>query len=153
MEHFHTLIDGVTPYQDTPYPSREAASNDLPANPIGWTIEIEPCHDKACVPVYIQESYVNATKGYRFGDSDVYESCYSFAEIGKLFRFCQREYGACKSAVYVDTPGDKATRIGWVFGRRERYEDTGEPYTREVWVTLHTAPDTVTRQAHYATLG
>lgn len=100
-------------------------------------------------PLYVQESYINRTKGLRFGDSDVYETAYT--EPGELYRACQREYGRCTGKVYIDTPKGAAA-VGWVFVGRQRYEDTGEPYVREVWVSLRSAPDTVTRRAHYATL-
>jgi hypothetical protein len=100
----------------------------------------------------ISETYFNASKGYQFGETDPYEPYTD--DIGRLFREMQREYGRCKSSIYVDTPTG-TQRIGWAFSKRMRYEDArgNDPErdydTREVWVTLHDAPDTVTRQVHY----
>ena len=67
-----------------------------------------------------------------------------------LFRLCQREYGRCLGRVHRkhNVPSPTGGKIvitdchGWVFHRRERYEDArriphGEPTTflRETWVT------------------
>ena len=69
---------------------------------------------------------------------------------GDLFRLCQREYGRCLGRVYrqrnVPSPASGkiviTDRHGWVFRRRERYEDAhripqGEPTTflHYVWVS------------------
>lgn len=103
------------------------------------------------MPLLISESFVNATKGHRFGDSEPYEP--QTDDIGKLFASMQREYGRCVSSMYVDGPDGTAKRIGWVFQKRMQYEDYrghGERfYIREVWVTLHDAVDSVKRTHHY----
>jgi hypothetical protein len=97
--------------------------------------------------LWIKETFVNATEGHLFGESDVYES---FADTpGELYRSCLKEYGRCTGKVYVDLPGKPATPVGWVFEGRQKYEDTGESYLREVWVSIHDKPDTVTRESHY----
>ena len=97
--------------------------------------------------LYVQESFINKTEGYRFGDSDVYES---FCDTpGEVYRYGLKEYGRCTGKVYV---GD-GVHVGWVFEGRQRYEDTGEPYVRQVWVTVHDAPETVTRERHYHAIG
>lgn len=72
--------------------------------------------------IYAQESYVNASEGYRFGDSDIYETSFDFADLGAFYRACRKEYGGCTSKVYRDTRTG-AVAIGWVFQRWERYED------------------------------
>lgn len=92
----------------------------------------------------IQESYINQTAGYRFGDSEPYEPYTD--NIKELFQSMQREYGRCTGKIYIDPD---ATPIGWVFEKKLQYEDTKEFYTREVWVTLLDEPDTVTRTHHY----
>jgi hypothetical protein len=87
----------------------------------------------------IQESFVNATKGTRFGDSDWYEPYTD--DLGELYRSLRSEYGRCVSKVYVDTAGGEAKAIGWVFHKRMEYEDAHHcrpderSYLREVWVT------------------
>ena len=84
--------------------------------------------------LYVQETYLNATEGHVIGESDVYETFTD--DPGELYRAMRREYGRCISKVYVDSPnGPRA--IGWVFQARDKYEDTGETYLREVWVTVH----------------
>jgi hypothetical protein len=97
--------------------------------------------------LYVQETFVNKTEGYQFGESDVYESGYD--DKGKLYRALRRKYGRCVSRVYVDS-SQGAKSIGWVFVKRDKYDDTGDSYLREVWVTLHDAPPTKTIEYHYA---
>lgn len=106
----------------------------------------------------IRETYVNATDNCQFGDSGWYEPYQ--ATRSELFRSMQHEYGGCKSRMYIDRRVGKpfvafghivsrweVVPTGWVFGRRERYEDarpdreTGryrasDYYTREVWVQV-----------------
>ena len=114
----------------------------------------------------ISETFVNASDGYRFGESEPYEPYTD--DVGSLFRAMQREYGRCVSSIYVDmptgtkladadAPAGKVKRVGWVFQKQMEYEDwrgRGDRYyTREVWVTLHDAPDTVSVERHYHELG
>jgi len=96
--------------------------------------------------LYVQESFVNATKGYRFGDTDVTET--DCETSGELYRIMQREYGRCDSKIYINGD-DGPIPVGWVFIKRVEYEDSSETYLREVWVTVYDAPDTVTRERHY----
>jgi hypothetical protein len=89
----------------------------------------------------ISETFINATKGYQFGNSEPYEPFTD--DTGRLFRSLQREYGRCQSRVYIDTKnGTKA--IGWVFSKVMTYEDARadwskdqREYVREVWVNLY----------------
>lgn len=90
--------------------------------------------------IRISETFINQTKGYRFGDSGVYET---FTDNRReLFTHLQREYGRCTSRVYVDPPaGGPPKTVGWVFEKTLPYEDARDPkrdvYVREVWVTVH----------------
>lgn len=93
--------------------------------------------------LYVQEAWVNATERLRAGESEVYESGY--ASPGDLFRAAVRAHGRCVGKVYI---GD-GIPVGWCFVKCARYEDTGETYLLETWITLHDAPDTVTRERHY----
>lgn len=107
----------------------------------------------------VSEEMVNVTKGYRYGGSEPYEPYTD--DIGELFRAMRREYGACQSSVYVDSvDGGAPKRVGWVFVKRVKYDDAKSDwprekrtYLREVWVTLHDAPDTVGRTAHFHAIG
>jgi hypothetical protein len=99
----------------------------------------------------VQEVYLNATERHRFGESGLYEP---FTEdTGKLFRAYRSEFGRCVSKVYIDRKEGPPIAVGWVFIKRERYEDTREPYLREVWVTLYDEPPTVTRENYYHAIG
>jgi hypothetical protein len=91
------------------------------------------------------------------GESGVYETAYDTP--GELYRALQgrsrrsweESMGRCTGKVYVDMDG-KARHVGWVFLRRRTYEDSPKTYLQETWVTVHDAPDTVTRTPHYASL-
>ena len=104
--------------------------------------------------LYVQETYVNETKGYRCGESEVYETFTD--KPGRLFRDMQREYGRCVSSMYIDGEDGNAQRIGWVFRKRMEYEDYrghGERYyVREVWVSVHERKPEVEVREFLATL-
>lgn len=88
--------------------------------------------------LYARETYINATKGHGISDGPWYET-YTDAR-GELYRAMRKEYGRCVSKVYVDRPGAEPLAVGWVFQGRQRYEDTNEPYLREVWVEVSEQP-------------
>lgn len=88
-----------------------------------------------------KETYVNATKGYIFGNTD--RPIEQYAEsVGELFRDLQQEFGRCVGKMYRDQPDGGAIQVGWVFEKRMTYEDSRRPYsendfyTREVWVEV-----------------
>ena len=84
----------------------------------------------------IRISLTNETEGYVF--SEVRESLDDYYETpGDVYRALQREYGVCRSKVYVDT-SDGPKHVGWYFESRQQYEDTGEHYLRGAWCTLET---------------
>ena len=88
---------------------------------------------------------MNLTENYRYGDpSHIYETYHETRS--ELFRAMQKEYGHCTSKVYVN----EGVPIGWVFESVVRYDDTDEPFLREVWITVHSAPPTKTIEYHYA---
>jgi hypothetical protein len=104
--------------------------------------------------ILVNETYIDATRGGMIGESEVFESYHETP--GEVFRSCQKEYGGCVSAVYVDTKDGGTQRVGWVFQKRIAYEDARtkeDTYIREVWVTLHPAKPTRTIEHHYADLG
>lgn len=59
--------------------------------------------------------------GVWIGEGEWYE-CWQ-DDTATLFRSCLKEYGRCLSRMYRDRPGAAPVVVGWVFGRRERYED------------------------------
>jgi len=88
----------------------------------------------------IQETYVNETRGYLLGEpTEYYEP--STDNIGELFKSCRKEHGRCISRVYQDTPDGTADPIGWVFEKLCKYDDTGERFLQNVWVTYKWVKD------------
>jgi len=76
------------------------------------------------------------------------------ATIGEIFRACQREHGRCIGKVFVDRflHSDPPKAIGWVFVKREKYEDVNEYFLHETWVTLIDKDETV-RTVEYHEIG
>ncbi len=121
--------------------------------------------------LYIATTYVDVTDEDRrmgLGEDPPYETAYD--NPGDLFRALQgrsklrpweESMGRCIGKVYIDPlPGvgisgnTNAQHVGWIFLSRQPYDDDrSKSYLREAWVTVHTAPDTVTRTPHYAPLG
>ncbi len=104
----------------------------------------------------LQEEHVNATEHYRFGDTQIEISDTIFDPesktlIGDIFKYCQHEFGRCTGKVYIDTRTDDdpphkyphTKHVGWVFQKRDRYEDTKEFYLHETWVTLLDKDETI----------
>lgn len=101
--------------------------------------------------LWVQETFVNATEGHQFGESDVYETW--TGETGELYRDCVREYGRCIGRIGVDTAEGTTYPVGWVFLKRMQYEDSDQTYLREVWVTVHRNQPRVTVRHDYMAVG
>jgi len=52
--------------------------------------------------------------------------------VGNIFRWCQKEFGRCTGKVYVKN----GIHVGWIFLKREQYEDSRETFLHETWITL-----------------
>lgn len=94
--------------------------------------------------LFVQETWINSTKGYCVGESDVYETYTD--NTSELFKAMQKEYGRCAGKVYI---GD-GQRVGWVFEKRQKYTDCNEYYLQETWVTVHKARPQKTISYDYA---
>lgn len=80
----------------------------------------------------IHVSRVNEDRGYVFYDER--EPVGDDLALGDIFRHSLGEFGRCTGRVYVDT-ANGVRAVGWVFEKRERYEDTNEPYLCTTWIT------------------
>ena len=93
--------------------------------------------------LWIQETFINETKGYQFGCGPWIDS--ECETMGELFLQLSREYGRCISKIYCDTKSGAVKTVGWVFQKRMEYEDAWRIadkrerfYLREVWVNVST---------------
>jgi hypothetical protein len=69
--------------------------------------------------------------------------------VGDIFRYSQKEFGRCVSKVYQDTK-DGVKAVGWVFQKRERYEDSRETFIHETWVSLYDEwQPTIIKKPHF----
>jgi hypothetical protein len=96
--------------------------------------------------LWVSETYINADKGYRYGEAEPYET---FTDNpGELYRSLRKEYGRCTGNIFVDKEAGPQ-KVGWVFVKRVCYDDCKDTYLREVWVTVLDKPNTVTRTVHH----
>ena len=111
----------------------------------------------------IKETYINDDESHQIGNSGWFEPWTD--DRGKLFRSLQQEYGGCTGHMYRDVRLSREATlvafgvtvviparwridtVGWVFSRRERYEDARPYWTQEeaayiraVWVEVEDAP-------------
>ena len=100
--------------------------------------------------MYIKETWIQIRdkgteneKRYNMGNSDYYEPFTD--DLGKLFASLQKEYGRCVSKVYID----EGQQIGWVFEKKEKFEDVNEYFTKETWVEVHDEKPTITTTEHF----
>ena len=91
--------------------------------------------------MYARVDLVNETEGHRLGEPEVYET--STDNLNRLFRAYQKEYGACKSKVYIDGPKGEAVPVGWYFEKRAQYTDSTKTYLQGAWIELHVTAPTV----------
>jgi hypothetical protein len=86
--------------------------------------------------LFISEEWINKTKEYCIGSTEVYETCYD--NIKDLYLSLQKQYGECVSFILDFTdPKPHSKKIGWVFQEEGTYEGTGESFIQETWVTVH----------------
>ena len=96
----------------------------------------------------VQETFVNRTRNAIVGESEPYEPYTD--NTGRLFRAYQREHGRCISKMYADGPTEPI-QVGWVFLKRQKYDDCNETYLSETWVTLYESYEkkTVVEYTHH----
>lgn len=100
--------------------------------------------------IWIQETWIDKERNCSLGKSDVYETWADVSEKSRLLTSLKKQYGRIISKVYIDTKEGKTQEIGYVFQKRQKYEDYNSAYLLETWVTFHTAPPTETTTYHYA---
>ncbi len=90
--------------------------------------------------LHVREQRVNADKGEQFYDegfdcdaSTILED----ATPGGIYRYASREHGRCVSKMYRDRDDGPPLHVGWVFIKRDRYDDVDETFLCETWVTVY----------------
>lgn len=93
----------------------------------------------------IHETFVNRSKNVPYGENECFDLWTS--NWKDLYKSLKAEYGPIASKMYQDTIQVNGTmhgeHIGYVFKGWARYEDTQEPYQREVWVEFITDDERV----------
>lgn len=84
--------------------------------------------------LFINESYINKTQNYCYGESEFYETRYN--NLSDLYKFLVKEFGRCTGKMFIDTKEGKTRQTGWVFIKKVKYEDCNEHYLQEVWVEV-----------------
>jgi hypothetical protein len=84
--------------------------------------------------IYIQETWIDQKNKSIIGETDIYET---FTDSkGKLFKALQNEYGRCISKIFVDDLDGKTKQVGWVFEKKQKYDDVNEFFILETWITI-----------------
>jgi ferredoxin-thioredoxin reductase catalytic subunit len=72
------------------------------------------------------------THSYRlYSDVENWDQC---ADVSCVYKTALREYGRCISKIYIDDKDGGSKHIGWVFQKRQKYEDCNETYLQETWI-------------------
>jgi hypothetical protein len=84
--------------------------------------------------IYIQETWIDQKNKSIIGETDIYET---FTDNkGDLFRSLQNEYGRCVSKIFIDDLDGKTKQVGWVFEKKQKYDDVNEFFILETWITI-----------------
>jgi hypothetical protein len=84
--------------------------------------------------IYIQETWIDQKNKSIIGETDIYET---FTDSkGKLFKALQNEYGRCISKIFVDESDGKQKQVGWVFEKKQKYDDINEFFILETWIVI-----------------
>jgi hypothetical protein len=84
--------------------------------------------------IYIQETWIDQKNKSIIGETDIYET---FTDSkGKLFKALQNEYGRCVSKIFIDDLDGKTKQVGWVFEKKQKYDDVNEFFILETWITI-----------------
>ena len=83
----------------------------------------------------IQETYTEVTEERHsiFGESEIYQPFTNNLHV--LYRSLQKDYGRCIGKLFRDCD-DQTLVCGWVFEKREKYEDTEETFLQHTWVNV-----------------
>jgi len=80
----------------------------------------------------VEISVTNESEQHRiYDDVQDWDTCET---TGEVFKAARREFGRCKSTVYIDK-ADVSIKIGWFFEKRRRYADCKEYYIQGAWIT------------------
>ena len=104
----------------------------------------------------ISTTMINRDEKHSFGPDPEELEEIEASSMGELFQKMRALHGRCTGKVHIDTRGpsdppgvfNKTLTIGWVFLKKDKYEDTGEPFLCETWITVHEQRPTITH--HYA---
>jgi hypothetical protein len=84
--------------------------------------------------IYIQETWIDQKNKSIIGETDIYET---FTDNkGDLFRSLQNEYGRCVSKIFIDDLDGKTKQVGWVFEKKQKYDDVNEFFILETWIVI-----------------
>ena len=85
--------------------------------------------------LWITETWIDTAQNVCCGESGDYETFTD--DTGMLFKSLQKTYGKCISKMYVDRKDGSVIQTGWVFSKKQKYDDCNEYYIAETWVTVY----------------
>jgi len=82
---------------------------------------------------FVEILHRNVDEGYLLGEPEIMPLVDCNTELLRFKRLV-RVYGRCTGKVYRDPDGK---HVGYVFIKRQKYEDCNETYLHETWVTYN----------------
>lgn len=94
----------------------------------------------------VTESFTDVEGNCHLGENimNIEDTC--ITNLKDLYRHGLKMFGRCVSKVHIDLPNGKRMHVGYVFMKREKYEDCDKHYTREVWLTIEHYNEIRTRE-------
>jgi len=91
-------------------------------------VEIAVCEKKEIENEQGEIDYKNIILYKDVENWDLYET------VSEVYKGAQAEYGRCASKIYIDKMGGGVQHIGWVFEKRQKYQDCNKTYLQETWI-------------------
>ena len=94
----------------------------------------------------VKETHVNRSENYVIFDDKIDIEDSEIETLNDLYKYGLEHYGKCTGKVYIDISDQKAMHIGYIFLKKDKYEDTKESFLRETWLSIEHYKETITRK-------
>jgi hypothetical protein len=89
-------------------------------------------------------TYTNATENYCIGEEFLDLEKSNIQCLKDLYNEGRKTWGRVVSKVFIDGPDKKPLHVGYVFKKREKYDDSSETFLSETWVSIEHFKETKT---------
>ena len=77
-------------------------------------------------------SHIDKTQGYRTWDHKE-----SFKDMKEAKAYLKENYPHKRQTMYIDLKDGSTKKTGYVYHRKDKYQDTGKTFIEEIWVSFH----------------